>query len=1214
MRKLLATALLALLLAPGTASAGLVADLPLDGHTLDISVNENNGTFSGDAAGPTFVAGFNGNPNGAILFDGIDDRVDVTHAAGLPLTDHPAFTVMMWVKGDGVAFDDRRVFSEGSSSNNTPLFNLGTTRSGATDGPEFNSFLRPGPGHRKGTLPVFDGEWHHLAWVDDDGHVALYVDGVRDTTNFNYARQLTGLDRTTIGGILRATGCCYFNGAIDEVRLYDHALTKDEVRNVIRDATTGCPDAGDTHCDGIEIISSPLGGGPGAYTLEASGTDDGGDPIIYEIEILDADGKSVSFTRGDSATIDLFLDIGSLTIVVTADDDLGCHDQADDATCVLELDVTAADPLCVSHWALDGNLQDSSPQGNHGTFSGDAAGETYVEGFDGTPGGALLFDGVDDIVRFSHNSGLPIYYNPSYTATFWVKGDGTNQNDLRIFSEGSTTNNTPLLNIGTQQGAAGGDKVVAFIRMNGTNVGQAGSTSQQVVLDDEWHHVAWVDDNGQCKWYIDGILDGTMPSYARDPLIAMDTTTIGGILRGAASHFFAGAIDEVRVYNYALDEGEIQDMVPDADDCDGESDTTCDGIAVASPPGQIAGLWTFTATGSDTGGDEPLFYTFELLDSEGASVSQIGPTNNASAEFSLDVGDYTVRVTVDDRLDCFSDDPDTCETSVSAGDVPLLTSVWALDGDLTDSGNFIGSEDSPGNDGTWNGDNDPVFVQGYDCDGGAITQAGDGQGNPNDDMIVVNSNVGLPLWNAGAFTISAWVRGEPQPDKRFWSESNRSGNNRTLFNLGTGFNLANGAKVDFYLRDDTGNAAHFVQGPGNHRLSTQDAFDGTWHHICWVDDNGDVTLYVDGIEDGTDFDYVRPAQMTIDTTTIGGILRANGTCCEFAGDIDQVQVFNFVLSAEDVEELCSETAPSCCPQEGDDDFADTTCDGINVQPVGGAPRPSMFQAQAFGADVTGDDVIYVFSATSADHDDIVLAPQSEDTAMFDLLPGEWEISASVDDDPDCPDASASAVCSTTITVLPPCPTEGDTHCDGIDVSLNEGPGDYTFTANATDDSGDDITYTFTAVLGEGDPIVQGPQAENTATFTLDVDGVWTISVSVDDDDDCTDVADDATCSVDVTIESGVGPFNRGDSNGDGAVELADAIYLFNFLFLGGPEPRCRAAADSASEGQLNLTGGVYTLSFLFLGGSAPASPFPECGRSTEESDVALGCESYTACE
>ncbi len=93
------------------------------------------------------------------------------------------------------------------------------------------------------------------------------------------------------------------------------------------------------------------------------------------------------------------------------------------------------------------------------------------------------------------------------------------------------------------------------------------------------------------------------------------------------------------------------------------------------------------------------------------------------------------------------------------------------------------------------------------------------------------------------------------------------------------------------------------------------------------------------------------------------------------------------------------------------------------------------------------------------------------------------------------------------------------------------------------------------------------------------------------------------------------PFRRGDANGDGATNLADAVATFNFLFLGGDEPPCLDAADANDvDNALNLTDGVFLLNFLFLGGDPIADPGPfDCGPEPDGSPFTFGCDQYLSC-
>jgi hypothetical protein len=72
-------------------------------------------------------------------------------------------------------------------------------------------------------------------------------------------------------------------------------------------------------------------------------------------------------------------------------------------------------------------------------------------------------------------------------------------------------------------------------------------------------------------------------------------------------------------------------------------------------------------------------------------------------------------------------------------------------------------------------------------------------------------------------------------------------------------------------------------------------------------------------------------------------------------------------------------------------------------------------------------------------------------------------------------------------------------------------------------------------------------------------------------------------------------FRRGDTTGDGALDLADPIVTLNCLFLGGPCFPCQDVEDSNDDGVLDLTDPVLTLTYLFLAGQPPAPPQDQCG-------------------
>lgn len=88
-------------------------------------------------------------------------------------------------------------------------------------------------------------------------------------------------------------------------------------------------------------------------------------------------------------------------------------------------------------------------------------------------------------------------------------------------------------------------------------------------------------------------------------------------------------------------------------------------------------------------------------------------------------------------------------------------------------------------------------------------------------------------------------------------------------------------------------------------------------------------------------------------------------------------------------------------------------------------------------------------------------------------------------------------------------------------------------------------------------------------------------------------------------------FLRGDVDSDQGIELTDAVFTLNYLFIGGRIPACLDAADVNDNASVELTDAIFILNYLFIGGRLPAAPFPECGQDTTADDI--DCETPPDC-
>jgi len=90
------------------------------------------------------------------------------------------------------------------------------------------------------------------------------------------------------------------------------------------------------------------------------------------------------------------------------------------------------------------------------------------------------------------------------------------------------------------------------------------------------------------------------------------------------------------------------------------------------------------------------------------------------------------------------------------------------------------------------------------------------------------------------------------------------------------------------------------------------------------------------------------------------------------------------------------------------------------------------------------------------------------------------------------------------------------------------------------------------------------------------------------------------------------PFQRGNADTAGGINVTDAMNVLGGLFLAGSELPCQDAADVNDSGTLELTDAIHLLGYLFLGQAPPAAPFIECGL--DATPDALSCVAAEGCE
>ncbi|MEM7167179.1 MAG: dockerin type I repeat-containing protein [Planctomycetota bacterium] len=149
------------------------------------------------------------------------------------------------------------------------------------------------------------------------------------------------------------------------------------------------------------------------------------------------------------------------------------------------------------------------------------------------------------------------------------------------------------------------------------------------------------------------------------------------------------------------------------------------------------------------------------------------------------------------------------------------------------------------------------------------------------------------------------------------------------------------------------------------------------------------------------------------------------------------------------------------------------------------------------------------------------------------------------------------------------------------------------------------TYTGIDILVDG--VLDHSLAGGVAATTLTLPSFATFNVCVVPIGDCNMAATAACCMLEC-VEPPM--FSRGDANGDGAIDISDAVITLAYLFLGEINT-CIKALDVNDDGMANLLDPVFSLDYQFNQGTVPSAPFMVCG--VDPTTDTLTCDSFPLC-
>jgi parallel beta-helix repeat protein len=386
----------------------------------------------------------------------------------------------------------------------------------------------------------------------------------------------------------------YFKGLIDEVRVYNGALSAAEVQAIYQQDSAATPSAVATP------VIGPNGGNYSGTVSVTIQTTTSGASIYYTTDGSTPTQSSTPYTGPLTLT-------ASTTIKAKAFK--SGHSASPEATASYTVSQGAPASALVGHWKFDEGTgttaADSSGNANHGVLVNGPLWTT------GKIGNALYFDGSDDSVNIPHSNSLDL--TESFTISAWVN-PAVAESDFRSV----LVKNYKYLLYASGTGHCG----------DGTPLGGFEGSSYHIACQsaplsqNTWTQLTLTHNGTVQTLYRNGTAVASVN--------ASDNPSRGtGTLQIAASQFgeyFHGLIDEVRIYNRALTEAEIQTTYQQ------ESLETSQTVAtpvIAPGGGNFSGSVTVTIQTATSGA--AIYYTTNGSIPTQSSNPYTGPVNLTSS-------------------------------------------------------------------------------------------------------------------------------------------------------------------------------------------------------------------------------------------------------------------------------------------------------------------------------------------------------------------------------------------------------------------------------------------------------------------------------------------------------------------------------------------------------------------------------------------------------
>ncbi|MFC1570729.1 LamG-like jellyroll fold domain-containing protein, partial [Candidatus Omnitrophota bacterium] len=868
----------------GSEYADAISYWSFDSGDADDEKDANNGTING-----TLVE-VSGKVGSALEFDATGDYIQYSNA----VTPLGAQSISFWVKSGSSDLSMvimTNTLSSGLGNGTIVRFNSGNILDyigwGATQtGTNPFNMNQPVTGLR-------DNEWRHFVYTWDGtteaDKVQIYMNGEPFYSTTAAVLQTIPADHDLIVGkwsTISTPG--QFIGTLDEISVWDKALTPTEIEALYRSQRIGgitvqsashvITSGSVTTVGAVDITADQVSLGAEITTLNADITFNG--PVVLAADIaLDTGAGAGNITFGDTLGSDIVSNTHDLTL------------KAGEGSITFSSAVGGGNLLdgLINQWKLNDNANDptvvDSRDTNNGTLSDGENNYTSDQSVAGKVGGALSFDGTNDYVDFGE-----YLFADTMTISAWVYLEGTGAFPIVASSRDDTDMQTGLTGYDT-----GSDFCIRYRVYDDYASNRIDANSNLVghsIQNDGWHHIAITQSSptADVVCYFDGNDIGQAskdvlgsPEHRSEPL------SIGRYGDYAASGYFNGSLDEVRIYDQVLNPTEIVALYNGGNGTESTGSLALGDITIQSAGSVDVGasvnaasfVQNDAAAIAEVGGD---------ITTVGGNITFEGPvvlTDNVALSTSPGAGDITFGGTLGSdgvaarNLTLTAGTGTITFTEAVGGDLSAgLVSRWTMNEEEPSGTTVYDDQGNPANDGTLGGGETTLGVH----EAGHV-----GTGTfyfDGNDYILIANEANFDFTDN--FTISQWVK--PQ----------------TMAAAGVIFGKlhTNQRSYQIYMETDGSIALALGTAPDSHVGATTD-FDAvmdTWYHVAWTFSSdfagaNKSKIYVDGVEVG----WESPSTVTsLPNYNEEPYIGRNGFGSYFKGSIDEVRAYSRALTPSEI--------------------------------------------------------------------------------------------------------------------------------------------------------------------------------------------------------------------------------------------------------------------------------------------------------------------------